>query len=234
MNIEEILANDDTKQFLLSVIKHSHDSENYYAVTLSQVILPHDFVYENIEIFNIEYLIRFCKLTNKTIIFLFEDEFIDNNLLLKHQQLPDDTLIKYIEKVIDTDEWVFLQEFQCIPCNIFERYKNKVDWKIISEHQFFDIKFMFDNVKNIHWSQLVFNPRMKQYVNEGIITLYQDTDIWDTIGYCDNVEVSKMLEYQVYFTLSSWESLIEYREDDLSEEQLELVKAKIDELKVCK
>lgn len=234
MSIEEVLANSDTKKFLLQTIKQSQDDENYYAMILNQVTLPHDFVYDNIDIFNLEYLIRFCKLTNKTIISLFEDEFIDNHILLRHQQLPTDTLIKYIEKVIDTDEWIFLQEYQCIPCNIFERYKSKLDWKIISEHQFFDIKFMFDNVKNIHWSQLVFNPRMKQYVNEGIITLYQDTDIWDTIGYCDNVDVSKMLEYQIYFTLDSWKSLLEYREEDLSIEQLELVKAKIEELKVCK
>lgn len=227
MSIEEILANDDTKKFLIQTIKQCYDDEIYYSDVLSQTKLPHNFIYNNFDIFNVVYLIKFCKLTNETINFLFNDEDIDNEILLRYQQLPKETLVNYIDKVIDTDLWFFIQEYQAIPCNILERYKTKVDWKIISEHQFFDIKFMFDNVKNIHWSQLVFNPRMKYFVNEGIITLYQDTDIWDTIGYCDNLSVTKLLEYKDNFTRSSWESLMEYREDEMTEEQKDLITQKL-------
>ena len=227
MSIEEVLANSDTKKFLINTIRQCQDDEIYYSDVLAQTILPHDFIYDNFNVFNIEYLIKFCKLTNKTVDFLFDDEDIDNSILLQYQQLSEKTLTKYIPTIIDTDMWIFLQEYQALPCNILERYKDKVDWKMISEHQYFDITFMFNNAKNIQWSQLVFNPRMKYFVNEGIITLYQGTDIWDTIGYCDNLSVSKLLEYQDNFTKASWESLMEYREDDMSEEQLELVKQKL-------
>lgn len=227
MSIEEVLANDDTRNFLKKTIKQCNNDEDYYENVLSHTVIPHKFIYDNLEIFNLPFLVKHGKLQNETVTFLFEDDDIDVKTLLHYQQLPEDTLIKYIDKLDDEDMWCFIQEYQAIPCKIMEKYKDKLDWKLVSESQFFDIRFMYENVNNIQWSSLPFNPRMKHFINEGVITLFQHTNIWDSIGYCDAISIDTMFKYQEHFTKESWNSILDYREEELSEEQLELVKSKI-------
>lgn len=228
MSIEEVLANDDTRNFLKNTIRQCNNDEDYYINVLSQAVLPHKFIYDNLEIFNLSYLVKYGKLQNETVNFLFEEGDVDLKFLLHYQQLPENTLIKYIDDLKDDDMWTYIQEYQAIPCNVMEKFKDKLDWKLVSESQFFDIRFMYENAENIHWSCLPFNPRMKHFVNEGVITLFHHTNIWDSIGYCDQIDIETMFKYQEHFTQSSWNSILEYREDELNEEQMLLVKQKIE------
>jgi hypothetical protein len=68
---------------------------------------------------------------------------------------------------------------------------------------------------------------MKEFINEGIISLFFHTNIWDNIGYCDKIDIETMFKYQEHFNNKSWESIMDHREDELSEEQIAFINEKL-------
>ena len=206
---------DFNKDFLKSVIRHHKGDEEYYSTVMCTTIVPHDFFYSNLVIFDTFLLTKYCELEDETIQYLLDDDIEEKEHILKYKKLSSSLLKKYIEK--GDVLWNTIAEYQDMSCNIMQQYIDNLDWMLISENQFMDLQFLIKNIDNIQWDQLPFNPRMKMFINEGMITLFQQTNIWDNIGYCDNIDLDTMLKYKSRFNLSSWDSILDHR--DLTEDQ---------------
>ena len=200
------------EKFLIKVIKlHKYD-EDYYSDVLATTQVPHNFYVENIDYFNDDYLVKYCQLEEKTIQHFIDENVIDIEELLEKQHFSPQQLKTYMKQ--DIVNWELLLEYQTIPCNIMQMNKDKLDWHLVTENQYMDLEFLVSNINDIIWDQLPFNIKMNKFINEGIITLFQQTKIWDNIGYCDNIPLETMLTYKDKFTNSSWESIIEHQELD--------------------
>lgn len=208
---------DFNKDFIISVIRQHRDDEEYYTTVLNTVSIPHDFFYHHINIFNTYLLSKHCILEDETIQYFLDEEIVEHTHILKYQILSSSMLKKYIQNI--NPLWDIITEYQDISCNILQIYADKLNWLLVSENQFMDLQFLIQNINHIHWDQLPFNTRMKKFINEGMITLFQQTNIWDNIGYCDNIDLETILVYQNKFTILSWNSILEHR--DLTDIQIE-------------
>ena len=198
---------EETKEFIKLAINFHKCDENYYRDVIPNTEIKYDFFYSNINIFNLHYLIQYGKLDEQIVQYFLDDEIIDLEHLLTYQQLSDKQLRKY---VLRKDAlWDIILEYQMIPCQVLQTNKNKLDWKLVSENQFMDLEFLISNINNIVWSVLPFNIRMIKYINEGMITLFQQTDIWTHIGYSD-IDIKTLLKYKHKFTEDTWDSIIEH------------------------
>jgi hypothetical protein len=221
---------DFNTDFLKSVIRNHSSDQEYYSTVLNTVLIPHDFFYHNLEIFNTNYLIKYCLLEEETIEY-FLDEYLfdgsdDLNHLLKYQQLSVSCLTKYINT--DNVNWHTILEYQDISCNILQMHVDKLDWLLVSENQFMDLQFLIRNIEHIEWEQLPFNSRMKQFINEGMITLFQQTNIWNNIGYCDNIDTDTLLKYSHKFNSQAWESLKDHR--DITMDQIKELMSNVEKI----
>ena len=201
--------------FIKQAIKSHKFDEDYYSIVMSTMDLTHDFFYSNIEIFDLHYLIKYCKLKEETIQYFIDDDSIDIEYLLIYQQLSENQLKQYIA---DKPNWELILEYQTIPCSIMQANKKHIDWALVSENQFMDLEFLISNINKIDWEQLPFNTRMKPFINEGIISLFHQTNIWENIAYT-NIDIDVLLKYKHKFTVLSWDGILEFR--DLTEEQRE-------------
>ena len=211
------------EKFLIKVIKlHKYD-EDYYSEVLATTQIPHYFFMDNCEHFNDDHLVQYCQLEEKTIQHFIDENVIEIETLLEKQQFSLQQLKTYIQN--DNVNWDLIPEFQNIPCNILQINKDLLNWDLITENQYMDLEFLISNINNIKWNQLPFNGKMNQYINEGIITLFQQTNIWDNIGYCDAITLETMLKYDDKFSNESWQSIIDHRE--LDDETIEEYRKKL-------
>ena len=135
-------------------------------------------------------------------------------------------LEQYILDDFNKVDWLLLQEYQNLSSEFIYKYERFLDLKIISQEQFMNLEFLIKNINKLDWSLVITNIKMQPMINEGFISLFQKQDIWDNIGYCNNIDVQTLLKYQNCFTDKSWISILEFK--DLIEDEKEIFKLHIE------
>jgi hypothetical protein len=228
-NFLKFLQSNETyaNQFIINMLKKNYENEDYWAEILSVMLFSdkkvENFVLDNFSLFNHTFLIKYgLSLSEKIIDELINlDIFsnsndIDNLLELQHLN------IEQIEKYIDYSnniKWDLLQEYQNLTSSFIEKYEDKLDWDLISENQFMELNFLLKNLKKINWSLVAKNHKMQIIMNESFIKLFSETNIWDNIGWIDNIDVETILKYSDKLNKESYKSIILNKE---LEEELEV------------
>jgi len=216
--------------FIQNMLKTNYDNEDYWSDILSVMIFSdvkvEKFVLDNFSLFNTKYLIIYGNLLSTKII----DELIQNEIfhsnsvndLLINQHLTNDQIEKYIDTVnINNVNWELLQEYQNLTENFISKYEHNLDWNLISENQFMELKFLIKNINKINWSLIAKNYKMQKIMNESFIKLFINTNIWDNIGWIENIDLNTILIYSEKLNKKSYISILENR--DLTEEEKEKI-----------
>jgi hypothetical protein len=82
-----------------------------------------------------------------------------------------------------------------------------------------ELNFLLKNLKKINWSLVAKNHKMQIIMNESFIKLFSETNIWDNIGWIDNIDVETILKYSDKLNKESYKSIILNKE---LEEELEV------------
>jgi hypothetical protein len=219
-NFIKYLQSNETyaNEFIKNMLKSNYSNEDYWSEILSLMLFSdkkvEDFVLDNFSLFNPTFLIKYGLSLSERII----DELInldifselDNvNNLLELQHLN----IKQIEEYINTStstciKWELLQEYQNLTSGFIEKYEDKLDWDLISENQFMELNFLLKNIKKINWSLVAKNHKMQTIMNESFVKLFSETNIWDNIGWIDNMEVEVILKYSDKLNKKSYKSIL--------------------------
>lgn len=208
------------KQMIIEIIKQHHNDEKYYMEVLGRLEMEFDFFYSNIAIFNIRYLIDYCKLCPEIVAYIIDNELDDLDYVIKKQQLSDETIDMILQidnKLHDEHRVHEIQEYQRISCKLIQKHKAVLDMKLISEYQYMDCRFLIDNRENLHWSDIMLNTRMAPVLNEGFIALFAETNLWDNIAY-SGIPLSITTQYGKYFTDKSfigYEEINEISKDEI-------------------
>jgi hypothetical protein len=216
--------------FIQNMLKSNYDNEDYWSDILSVMIFSdvkvEKFVLDNFSLFNTKYLIIYGNLLSTKII----DELIENeifhsdsvNELLINQHLTNEQIQKYIETVgINNTNWELLQEYQNLTENFINKYEHNLDWDLISENQFMELKFLIKNINKINWSLIAKNYKMQKIMNESFIKLFINTNIWDNVGWIENIDFKTIFIYRDKLNIKSYISILENK--DLTDDERETV-----------
>jgi hypothetical protein len=201
--------NDYSNIFLKNMFKKNFDDEEYWEYVLSNSEISDDFIIENFDLINVNYLIKYRKLSTNIINKLIDDDIVNINNLIKSQRLSCDIIQKCIDKQINDIDWNNILENQKLSITILEKYENKWDWDILSLEQFLTIDFLIKYITKINWVIIPCNLSCQCLFNEGFISLFCKLPIWDNIGFIENINIDVMLKYKEYFTEKSWISILE-------------------------
>ena len=203
-----------------SVFKANFNNDDYYDDVICSYNWELPDLRKYIDVINVEKFIQVCKnLPEDIIYYLLKECIVTINDLIKTQQLPETLL----ESVFANDDYVTIDEcllYQNVNTNLMQKYVDKLNWWLVSSNQLLDLKFLVENITRIHWDMLPNNPYMNPYINEGMISLFQQTNIWDSIGYTD-IELEVLANYKKFFNEKSYESLIDAR--DITREDIDAV-----------
>lgn len=203
-------------EFLKQCIEMHKNDENYYTMVLSTCMLPKHYVIDNLEIFNLEFLIKHCVLDDETIQFILDNDLIPSHIVIRYQILSENL----IEKYFNENKYIKLMIiYQNIDSRVLTIHKSKLDWELVSTNQFMDLQFLIENLKMIEWHLLPFNSKMLPHINEGFITLFQQTNIWDSIGYTD-IPTETIMKYEHKLTHKGIESLQKRIDSDSSDDDI--------------
>ena len=217
-NFIQFLQSNETysNQFIQNMLKTNYSNEDYWSEILSVMLFSdtkvEKFVLDNLSLFNHTFLIKYgLSLSEKIIDELINldifSEYDDVDNLLEFQHLN----IKQIEEYVSTSnniKWDLLQEYQNLPASFIEKYEDKLDWDLISENQFMELNFLLKNIKKINWSLVAKNHKMQTIMNESFVKLFSETNIWDNIGWIDNMEVEVILKYSDKLNKKSYKSIL--------------------------
>jgi hypothetical protein len=217
------------KNFIVNAMKENYSNEEYWQEILYKMDFSdpntENFILDNIELFNIDYLLQYSSnLTNKIIDTILENiDLFDINNLLKYHILT----IKQIEYLIETIgkeniNWSLLQEYQNLNSDFIEKYKDFIDWDLISENQFMELKFLLLNKNKLNWALIASNIKMQQIICPSFLTFFKDTNIWDRIAFAENIDIKTILDNSEFLTSKSIKLILEYR--DLDEESIKQLK----------
>ena len=215
-------------QFIKNMLKTNYDNEEYWSEILSVMLFSdkkvEKFVLDNFSLFNDTFLIKYGMCLSETIIDelisldIFNSDNVDNLLELQHLNIEQ--IEKYINNNINI-KWDLLQEYQNLTSSFIEKYEDKLDWDLISENQFMELNFLLKNLKKINWSLIAKNHKMQTIMNESFVKLFSETNIWNNIGWIDNMEVDVILKYSDKLNKQSYKSIIENK--DITEELKEKI-----------
>jgi hypothetical protein len=209
------------KEMIIQMIRERYSDEDYYKQVMGELKLEFDMFYSNIDVFNIRYLIDHCKLDQKITAYIIEAELDDLDYIITKQQLEDNLIDKILtpkNPLHNEDRLYHVQECQRISCKLIQKHKDHLDMRAISMNQYLDCRFLIDNREQLFWSDIIMNTRMAPVINEGFITLFAETGLWDNIAYCD-IPLSSLLKFGKYFTDLSFQGFTETL--DLSREEVE-------------
>ena len=216
---------DATSQFINGVMKQNYSNKEYWeeVCPLLNFADPkvETWVLNNIDLFNLKYLIRYGHCLTPNIIDwillnldLVEYKFDD---LIKYQCLSNTQLLNLVESNPNIN-WVLIQEFQHMSQEFINKYEINLDWDLISEYQFMDLKFLLTNKSKISWHLIPTNIHLQPIINQSFLKIFADTNIWDGIGWLDSevITVDILLnEFPSYLTQKSIKSIERAKEDEL-------------------
>ena len=214
-------------QFIKNMLKTNYENEDYWSEILSVMLFSdkkvENFVLDNFSLFNHTFLIKYgLSLSEKIIDELINLDIFSNSNDIENLLELQHLNIEQIEQYIDYGnniKWDLLQEYQNLTSSFIEKYEDKLDWDLISENQFMELNFLLKNLKKINWSLVAKNHKMQIIMNDSFIKLFSDTNIWDNIGWIDNLDVETILKYSDKLTKESYKSILLNKE---LEEELEI------------
>ena len=222
---------DSTNQFINGIMRQNFSNEEYWE-EVSPMLDFSDFkvenwVLENIGLFNLKYLVKFGHNLTIPILDHVLDyiELVDRDDLIRFQHLNLDQIEHYIELVdLPNVNWSLIQEFKHVAKQDFiNKYEEYLDWDLISENQFMDLKFLLINKSKISWNLIPTNLYLQPIINKSFLTLFADTNIWDGIGWLDSevITVDVLInEYSQYLTSKAIRSIYSSpKADELTQEQ---------------
>ena len=207
--------NNDKTLIINKLMKENYDNEDYWKFLFETMQFDNEFIKNNYNDINVEYLIKYQILSEDLLLWMDEINYNPkyNNLLIKYQILPEILLKKYIDNTpIEKIDFYNLALNQNIPDDIIDKYEKHLDWDIISQEQLLKIQTIVKYHKKINWSLLPLNIKTQYLFNDSFILVFQKENIWDNIGWMDKVTIDCIWSYKNLITNKGWFSIIEHKE----------------------
>jgi hypothetical protein len=218
-----------SNQFIKGVMRENWSNEEYWEEVVPLLDFSdsrvENWVLENIELFNLKYLTKYGhNLTPKVLDHILENlDLVERDDLIRSQHLNSEQLELYIELVGETSvNWNLIQEFQNLKEDLVNKYEKYLDWDLISENQFMDLKFLLVNKSKISWALIPINIHLQPIINQSFLKLFGDTNIWDGIGWLDSeiITVDVLInEFGPYLTYKAIKTIYKAKADELTQEQ---------------
>lgn len=228
-----------TSQFIYGVMKQNYSNQEYWEEVCPLLDFSNSkvetWVLDNIELFNLKYLVRYAHQLSPSIIdwILLNLDLIDPDDLIRYQHLSSTQLLDYVANNTQLTNWALIQEFQHLSQEFVTKYEEFLDWELISENQFMDLKFLLTNKSKIVWSVVPMNIHLQPIINSSFLKLFADTSIWDGIGWLDSelitLDVLVSEEFIQYLTLKAIKSIFKARAEELELETNKLTKFKLEQ-----
>ena len=214
--------NNDKTLIINKLMKENYDNEDYWKFLFESMQFDNEFIKNNYNDINVKYLIKYQFLSEDLLLWMDETNYNPkyNYLLIKYQILPEILLIKYIDNTpIEKIDFYNLALNQNLPDEIIDKYEKHFNWDIISQEQLLKLETIVKYNKKINWSLLPLNIKTQYLFNDTFILVFQKENIWDNIGWMDNVTIDCIWDNKNLITNKGWFSIIEHKE--LSNDKIE-------------
>lgn len=197
------------------LMKENYDNEDYWKFLLESMQFDEEFIKSNYDDINKEYLIKYQVLTENVLLWMDTKNSNSkyNDLLIKYQILPESLLRKYIENTpIEKIDFYNLALNQNLADDIIEKYDKHLDWDIVSREQLLKLQTVVKYNKKINWSLLPLNMKTQYLFNDTFILVFQKENIWDNIGWMDQVTNECLWGFKNLITSNGWLTIIEHKQ----------------------
>lgn len=205
-----------SNQFIKGVMKQNWSNEEYWESVLPMLDFSdprvEKYVHDNIGDFRPGYLIKYAHCLSTGIIdlivsegFVEEQEDLEN--LIQYQKLTPGQLNQVIGLGNPSKLVELAQEFQQVSEEFIEKYNPEISWDLISENQFMDLKFLLKYKSKLNWELIACNQHLQPIFNESFLILFADTNIWDGIGWMEQIPLDLINKYQDKLTAKSHKSI---------------------------
>ncbi len=205
-----------SNQFIKGVMRENWSNESYWETILPMLDFSDSrvekYVQDNIEDFRLDYLIKYAHCVSNKIIDLIiegiagEQEDLEN--LIQFQKLTPGQLNQVIQSGSNSGKLIQLaQEFQQVTQEFIEKYNPDINWDLISENQFMDLKFLLKYKSKLNWELVACNQHLQPIFNESFLILFEDTNIWDGIGWMEQIDERIINKYKDKLTTKSYKSI---------------------------
>lgn len=205
--------------FFKNMMNAHHDDEDYWSYICENTNFTLDFIKQHHEDINIKYLLKYQKLDDAVLLWMKDNITFypeDMEMLVQHQNLSEDMITYYIDKMYPVD-WDTLACNQAIPPHIIEKYAEFWDWGTITTEQFLTLELIEKYSDKIRWNVLPLNYHTQYLFNDSFVRYFKDKPIWENIGLLTLVTVECLLEFKDRLTPDAWISILTYKEIDADE-----------------
>lgn len=205
---EDILKKEELNEDFIEEFVEEFNSDDWYYV--SQQKLSESFIEKYKHKVDWSEIIQFQKLNisfiekNLNTIFSLPNGVLSVHCLALFQKLPIDFIENNIE--LFEDYFYLLSEHQKLPESFMEKYKEKIDWKIISRKQKLSESFIEKYKDKLDWESISFY----QSLSESFIEKHQD-----------KINLNSILWYSEKISRSFFEKCIEKFGDQLNLKELQ-------------
>ena len=214
--------NNNNNLIINKLMKENYENEDYWKFLLESIQFDEEFIKSNYDDINKEYLIKYQVLTENLLLWMDTKDSNSkyNDLLIKYQILPESLLRKYIDNTpIEKIDFYNLALNQNLADDIIEKYEKHLDWDIVSREQLLKLQTVVKYNKKINWSLLPLNMKTQYLFNDTFILIFQKENIWDNIGWMDQVTNECLWGFKNLITNKGWLSIIEHKQ--LSNDNIE-------------
>jgi hypothetical protein len=207
--------NNDNNLVINKLMKENYNNEDYWKFLFESMQFDEEFIKVNYNDINKEYLIKYQVLPENVLSWMDEYHYNSkyNDLLIKYQILPEDLLRKYLENTpVEKVDFYNLALNQNLPDDIIEKYEKHLDWDIITQEQLLKIQTIAKYHTKINWSLLPLNIKTQYLFNDSFVLIFQKENIWDNIGWMDNVTTECLWELKNLITNNGWLTIIEHKQ----------------------
>ena len=214
--------NNNNNLIINKLMKENYENEDYWKFLLESIQFDEEFIKSNYDDINKEYLIKYQVLTENLLLWMDTKDSNSkyNDLLIKYQILPESLLRKYIDNTpIEKIDFYNLALNQNLADDIIEKYEKHLDWDIVSREQLLKLQTVVKYNKKINWSLLPLNMKTQYLFNDTFILIFQKENIWDNIGWMDQVTNECLWGLKKLITNKGWLTIIEHKQ--LSNDNIE-------------
>jgi hypothetical protein len=207
--------NNDNNLVINKLMKENYENEDYWKFLFESMQFDEEFIKANYDDINKEYLIKYQVLSESILLWMDDCHYNSkhNNLLIKYQILPEALLRKYIENTpVEKVDFYNLALNQNLPDDIIEKYEKYLDWDVVSQEQLLKIQTIVKYHNKINWSLLPLNIKTQYLFNDSFVLMFQKENIWDNIGWMDNVTIECLWELKNLITNNGWLTIIEHKQ----------------------
>ena len=206
-------------KLILNTIKENYSSEEYWKYVIEKVQLSNDFILENIEHINLDYILKYQQIdssilsNNKFIRHIIDRDYV--NTLVRYQNISFQTLDYLIlNGFVDSDFWNIISQYQVLTKEYIRKYDDKLNWNLISTYQEIDLELITDYLDKIDWNKIPLNISSSSIINNNTISLFEKYSIWDNIACLNNLSNDILFKYFTKLSYNSVINILSYRELD--------------------